>query len=362
MKKLFHGIHRQIQPLLERAWMPYSRLFLLSDDSQWVISEEMKALAQIARNLHIRLGNSARLDKIKKQVVFYGSRYSVIPVLREGESVHRIGFPYFHGLPGTGYPGFDEFFQDVCKFHDRISRIQVTHTEVHEKILETGISPQKVFRIPIGIDISNFSLQTPMMRQQARRYLNIPQSAFVIGSFQKDGDGWAEGFVPKLIKGPDIFLKVISIIKNRIPELFILLTGPARGFVKKGLEDLGVPYCHVYLDEYIKINMYYQALDLYLITSRQEGGPKALLESMASGVPLVTTRVGHAMDLVNHGINGWMVDVEDVDGLAYWSEYILQHRASLGESLHLARQAAEENSYQSQLPLWSKFMQGFVEK
>ena len=36
---------------------------------------------------------------------------------------------------------------------------------------------------------------------------------------------------------------------------------------------------------------------------------------MAVGVPLVTTRVGQAADLVRHGENGWMVDAEDVDGL-----------------------------------------------
>lgn len=362
IERFFSEFQKQIQPLVERTWKPYSRLFLLSDDTQWVISEEMKSLAQIACDLKIRLGNPARLNKIKGQVIFYGSRYSVTPIIRRGMPLHRIGFPYFHGLPGTGYPEFDEFFQDVCQFHDRISRIQVTHTEMHEKILESGISPQKVFRIPIGIDISNFPKQTPALRLEARHRLDIPQSAFVVGSFQKDGNGWAEGFTPKLIKGPDIFLKVVGALKNRIPEIFVLLTGPSRGFIKKGLENLKVPYRHVYLDEYSKINIYYQALDLYLVTSRQEGGPKALLESMASGIPLVTTRVGHAMDLVKHGTNAWMVDVEDVDGLAYWSEYIYQHQASLGMSLQLARLSAEENSYNSQLSLWSKFMQGFVKK
>ncbi len=50
-----------------------------------------------------------------------------------------------------------------------------------------------------------------------------------------------------------------------------------------------------------------------MIASRQEGGPKAALEAMATGVPLVTTRVGQAADLVEDGANGWMVEVEDVE-------------------------------------------------
>jgi glycosyltransferase involved in cell wall biosynthesis len=45
--------------------------------------------------------------------------------------------------------------------------------------------------------------------------------------------------------------------------------------------------------------IYYHALDLYLITSREEGGPKGLVESISSSVPVVSTRVGMAVDLLN---------------------------------------------------------------
>ena len=59
----------------------------------------------------------------------------------------------------------------------------------------------------------------------------------------------------------------------------------------------------------------YPAIDVCLVASRDEGGPRAVLESMATRVPLVTTRVGQAADLVRSGENGWMVEPEDVDGL-----------------------------------------------
>ena len=42
----------------------------------------------------------------------------------------------------------------------------------------------------------------------------------------------------------------------------------------------------------------------------------ALLESMASGVPLVSTQVGMCIDLIQDGSNGFLVDVEDIDSLA----------------------------------------------
>ena len=60
---------------------------------------------------------------------------------------------------------------------------------------------------------------------------------------------------------------------------------------------------------------YYNAIDLYIIASREEGGPKAVLESLACGVPLVSTKVGMSSDLIVHNENGYLVDVEDIDGL-----------------------------------------------
>ena len=106
----------------------------------------------------------------------------------------------------------------------------------------------------------------------------------------------------------------------------------------------------------------YHALDVYLVSSRQEGGPKAVLESMAVGVPLVTTRVGQATDLVRHGENGWMVDVEDAAGLARWAAHALSAGPALDAVVAEGRRAAEANSYETQLPAWARFFDGFVDR
>src|SRR5204862_7356630 len=111
--------------------------------------------------------------------------------------------------------------------------------------------------------------------------------------------------------------------------LHVLLTGPARGYVSAGLERLGVPHSRALLPDLDAVARAYRAIDLCLVTSRDEGGPKAVLESMATGVPLVTTRVGQAADLVRTGENGWLCDVEDAGGLA-------AAVAQVGRTPHLA--------------------------
>jgi glycosyltransferase involved in cell wall biosynthesis len=132
--------------------------------------------------------------------------------------------------------------------------------------------------------------------------------------------------------------------------------------VKKGLDELQIPYKHVYLKSYPDVAEMFWALDIYLVASRQEGGPKAILESMASGIPIVSTRVGQAVDLIRNGENGWLTDVEDVEGLAasVLQVYGLGDDA-LTPVLEHGRESAKANDYTAQIPLWASFMKGFVE-
>ncbi len=341
-------------------WVPYTRIFFVRDKAGWVLDHEANELTKLMQKLGIRQGPSRWSDFARKQSLFYTSQFFLLFDMWY-KSNNRIAVAYFHGRPGTGVSEFDRLYDNVRKNHELIDRIQVSHSEMHNIILESGIMPKKVFRIPIGINLSFFPFQKSETKRAARLKYGIPETAMVVGSFLKDGVGWGEGLEPKMIKGPDIFLRTVERLKERISDIFVLLSGPARGYVKKGVERLGVPYKHLLLKDYAEIGSLYQAVDLCLVTSRQEGGPKAILESMASGVPLVTTRVGQAMDLVQHGKNGFMVDVEDVEGLAHWSKWVLEHPSDMESILAEGRKTAEENAYDRQLPLWSAFMQGFVE-
>lgn len=341
-------------------WAKHSRLIPIHDINTWVIKWEMLELTTIARNLNIRTVKPFWQSFARNQSLFLGSQFFLFS--DHWFSVpHRIGTAYFHGKPGTGYREFDELYEKIRQQHEKIDRIQVSHSEMHDLILETGIDQAKVFQIPIGINLDYFSFKNKPEGQRIRKKLGIPQSAMVIGSFQKDGNGMGAGMTPKLIKGPDIFLKTLKQLKRRIPEIHVLITGPARGYVQKGLSELKIPYTHTLIKHYPEIGRLYQALDLYIVTSRQEGGPKAVLESMASGVPLITTRVGQAMDLVEHEQNGWMVDSEDVDGLAHWAEWVLANPSSATRATNQARMTAEQNSYLQLTGKWKVLMDGFVD-
>ena len=342
------------------TWPPYSHVFLVPDAPTWVLAEEMHELRGVARRLGVPVAAERRPVFVAQQSVFHASHFALLQQ-RTFEGRHRLGVAYFHGRPSPEQPEFHACFEVLRRQHDRLERIQVSHSQMRDVVLSSGIEPRKVHQIPIGINLNYFPLQSPASRAAARRALGVPDSGVVVGSFQKDGVGWGEGREPKLVKGPDILLQVLDALRRHVPELCVLLSGPARGYVKAGLEQLGVPYRHVFVADYTHMGELYQALDAYIVTSREEGGPKAVLESMASGVPLISTRVGQAMDLVQHEANGWLVDVGDVAGLTCWARHALEYRASLGPVLARARETAQANTYTAQLPLWREFFRGFVE-
>jgi glycosyltransferase involved in cell wall biosynthesis len=354
-------VRRATVSLRTRNWPPHSRLFVEQEAAEWVLAYEARQLARTATALGVRLGPPGFARGVANQSIFHLSQFALLLQSFERRGNH-LGLSYFHGRPGTpGMPEFDACFETLRKRHEEIDRIQVTNRQMEALVLSTGIAAEKVHRIPIGIDVDVFRPRDETTRLAARTRLGLPDAAFVVGSFQKDGVGWGDGLEPKLIKGPDVLLAVAERLVEEVPELHFLLTGPARGYVRAGLERLGIPYRHLLLPDVDAVAAMYPAIDVCLVASRDEGGPRAVLESMATRVPLVTSRVGQAADLVRGGVNGWMVEPEDVDGLLDAIVGIAGATdAELDPILDAGRRVAEENDYVALRPRWRSLLEGFV--
>jgi glycosyltransferase involved in cell wall biosynthesis len=323
------------------------------------VDEDARHVEAAARRLGLDVARAEWARFADRQSVFLSSHFQALSP-EWLESSHRLATAYLHGRPGTpGYPEFDRAYDTLRAMPERFSRIQVTHEEMRELVLEAGLEQGRVHLIPIGIDLENFPLVDAEARARAREVLGIPASAFVVGSFQKDGVGWGEGLEPKLVKGPDVLVAVLERVQREVPELFVLLTGPARGYVRRELERLGIQHRHVFAKSRAELARAYHGLDVYVVASRQEGGPKAALESMATGIPLVTTRVGQAPALVEHGRNGWLVEVGDSQSLADWTVRV---RAGVEPSvIQAGRETAERNALERFDSAWRELLKGFME-
>jgi hypothetical protein len=113
---------------------------------------------------------------------------------------------------------------------------------------------------------------------------------YLIGSFQKDTEG-KDDTLPKYSKGPDIFLKIVEDI-NKTKKVMVILTGWRRTYIMKELDKLKIKYKYFEMLENYQINELYNCLDLYIVASRVEGGPRSIIECGLAKVPIISTNVG----------------------------------------------------------------------
>ncbi len=308
---------------------PYSTLYYIVESRDWSTKWDGR---YITKNLNrqglVKAKTATTYWGIRNQIIHLGSRNLFLPdVWREIDASNKIIFTWFHGTEEGGSPLELAMIRDLPEASKKADIVHTSCAISKENLIKWGVPKDKIVVIPLGVDLALFQAVPLEEKKKIREHLGIPQNKIVIGSFQKDGTGWGEGFEPKWVKGPDIFIRAIDKLSRQY-DIFVLLTGPARGYIKRELDKIDVPYKHYYLNNYLEIPRYYNALDLYLVASRAEGGPKAILESMAAGVPLVSTRVGMAPDTIIEGDNGFLAEVDNVEELANKAGKIIEDRTS----------------------------------
>lgn len=130
-------------------------------------------------------------------------------------------------------------------------------------------------------------------KAELRAKYGIPRDAHVIGSFQRDTEGY-DLRSPKLEKGPDLFVEYVKTIRNKIDRVFVVLSGWRREYVINRLRQENIEYTYIENPPLAVINDLYQTLDIYPVTSRYEGGPQSLIEAGLLQIPVISRDIGMA--------------------------------------------------------------------
>lgn len=199
-------------------------------------------------------------------------------------------------------------FWDSLAPYVRADGIMVVADEWKAYLHQKGIPLERLFLLRNGVDTNRFyPLQN---RQVARQQLGIDSTLPLLGFSAKytSNEGGR--------KGVDVFIAAIRQVAATGQKFGVLITGPGWGEAAQAIEKDGIDvYYRPFLPDPLMPSLY-NALDLYVVSSRCEGGPAPLLESMACGTPIVTTPVGLAREYIEDGINGLMVPKEDANATA----------------------------------------------
>ncbi|MEL6552444.1 MAG: glycosyltransferase family 4 protein [Cyanobacteria bacterium J06621_11] len=128
-------------------------------------------------------------------------------------------------------------------------------------------------------------------------------------------------FVGRLaaVKGLPVLLESLTQIKKTTPDVVLTVVGdgPDRAMLEARADELGLAeqVNFVGYQSQAAVRDYLQNTDVFVLPSFAEGVPVVLMEALMSGVPVVATQIAGVSELVEDGVNGFLVPPSDGEGL-----------------------------------------------
>jgi glycosyltransferase involved in cell wall biosynthesis len=135
-------------------------------------------------------------------------------------------------------------------------------------------------------------------------------------------------------KGVPEVLDALRELRQMGANLHLLLVGPIGADMKATIEATSVSDGVHALGEVLDPWVYLAAADVFVLLSVREGVPLSLLEAMAIGLPVVATPVGGIPEIVENGVNGLLVPLDNSRQLVHLIRFVLadaQFAARIGE-------------------------------
>ena len=286
--------------------------------------------------VHTHMAKAGLLGRVA--TVLYNATRGRAPRARIVHTYHG------HVLEGYFSPMMTRIFISLERALARVSDRIVAISPAIERELRDGfrIGRAGQYRVvPLGFDLQPFAAIDDSARDRARRELQIPAGANVISTVGR----------LTAIKQHDLFLETIARVARlragatstqaAPPALVALIAGDGelRATLEQHAARLGLADRVRFLGWRRDLATIYAASDVFLLTSRNEGTPVALIEAMASGVPGVSTDVGGVKDVIATADLGARAPFGDADALAAHVATLLHdplRRRAIGEAARVS--------------------------
>lgn len=216
------------------------------------------------------------------------------------------GFHFFKGAPIKNWL----LYYPVEKWLSRYTDCLITiNDEDYQCAVKKNFKAGFIKKINgVGIDLNKFTPQTEELKIKLREEYQFDKNDFILMYAAELNYN----------KHQDLLINVVNLLKDKIPNIKLLLAGT--GKLRKQYEE---QIRAKNLQKYVKllglrkdIPKLLRLSDIVVASSRREGLPVNVMEAMATGLPLVVTKTRGHIDLVKHGINGFVVGIDDIKGFA----------------------------------------------
>lgn len=294
------GIEAEIIPEMHRS------LNLINDRKAYIkINEIIKKYKPDIVHTHAsKAGTLGRLAAIQQKV----------PVI-----LHTFHGHVFHSyFSGAKTSIFRKIEQYLASKSTKI--IAISNKQKQELSKEFKIAPPEKFEvIPLGFDLSRFREDLSDKRALFRKRWNLEENDFVISIVGR--------LVP--VKNHKLFIESIARLKNNCQKrvkAIIVGDGELKDALLKHCEFVGLKTsmngkansdADIIFTSWLRdVDEVYAGCELAALTSFNEGTPVSLIEALAAGKPVVSTKVGGIEDVVNHKKNGLLVPSDNVNAFS----------------------------------------------
>lgn len=170
--------------------------------------------------------------------------------------------------------------------------------------IKKNINPKiTVNTILNGVNTISFQRNNSQSKNKIREQFGLPEDAFVIGTvavfrFQKRLDLWLEILAESINLNPKIYGIIVG-------------AGPLESLLHQKHVALGLEGKVFFAGLQTNVKPFYEAMDVFMMSSSFEGLPIALLEAMSMSCAIVSTNAGGIKEVLRHGEDGLIEVVDD---------------------------------------------------
>jgi glycosyltransferase involved in cell wall biosynthesis/SAM-dependent methyltransferase len=218
------------------------------------------------------------------------------------------------------------------RYAEHFDRILVENREVAEWLAAAGEPRERVVQIASGVDVETYRPRSRPAELLAQ--LGVAADSFVVGFSGRLAEE----------KDPEAFLEIARLCRPESRLVFVMTgAGPLADQVARRLEKLRLGDRFRFLGQVERVVDTMAAYDVFVLPSRFDGRPIAVLESLALGVPVVASRVGALPDLIQDGRTGFLCEPGDVAAFARRIRWLAAHPEEHRRMKVAARAFAEAN-------------------
>ncbi len=297
------------------------------------------------------------LDKIKPDIVHTHSSKAGILGRLASQTLRIMDKNFYktkivHTFHGFGFNEYQNFIiknfyikleQLAGKFTDKL--IFVSESNIYVAARKYKIGDETKYKlIRSGIKISDFQnvKENKMLRTRVLKDLKLSEENKIITTI---GPFKPQKNLVDFIKLAKILVDSNELFNETKRQLIFLIAGD--GEQRKMLEHLvkkyGLEHKIKFLSWYFDIPGLLAITDIFVMTSLWEGLPRSAVESLASGVPVVAYNADGLNDIIISDYNGYLVNIKDIDKLAYYVIELLNNKIKLERLKSNTRKVVDKN-------------------